>query len=262
MLQKQSNQSRGEILFEQAINLAKAKASTENVKKLELLLGVFRAQVGVMPEEDVYSSRRMAVACLGACEAESNSAEELVQIALDLYAENSPNVTRPFRLSNEDEIKNRGTSIEGYAETGDAEHDSITRNIADYLENTVVKKPTEEFVIEDEDGDTRFFDAEVIDLIDDAAAEGQLSVEGMRALGLVGANFDTTKDEVTSEIILSADQLVDKDAENWRHDDDGMLIIQCPNCRKEAIYPLGEGMFGCFDCDTEFMFKLNLGDVL
>lgn len=262
MLQKQSNQERGGILFEQAINAAKATVSAETARRLDVLLGAYRNEVGVMPEEGIYSSRRMGTACIQAASCELESDTETIQLALDLYTENSPKTAATIRLSNDAEIKDRGKSIEGYAETGDAEHDKATRSIADYLENSIVKKPVEEFFVEDEDGDIRTLDAEVIDLIDDAAAEGQLSIEGMRALGLVNPNFDTTRDEVTSEIILSADHLVEHSADNWRHDEDGMLVILCPNCRKEAIYPLGEGMFGCFDCDTEFMFKLNLGDVL
>jgi len=255
------NLKRGKIAFTNTLSTEAEQMEPQNVERLVFMWSQMRDKVGVMPEDGILAAKRFATACIQAALL-PGTPEESLDKALDLYAgTNTVQTPRTFRLTNDEEVKNRGTSIEGYAKTGNEVHDNRTKMLAEAIESSIDKRSTEAFTIEDEDGDVRTFDAEVIDMIDDAAEAGELSVEGMRALGIVSQNFDTTKGVVSEDSILMADKLVSQEETNWYYNDQGHLTILCPSCRCEKIYPMGEAMFGCFECDTEFKFTMNLGDV-
>lgn len=257
------NIQRGQTTFNSLIQSSKSTMSEDAYGRLEALKAHYWSHVGIMPMSGLYAAKRLAEACISASSVVTSTLEEGVALVEKIYEESAQSKSpSAFRLSNLDVIKDRGKIVDGYSESGDKEHDETTINLASIIGSTVVSSGVESFVIEEEDGEVREFDAEVLDLIHDAAAEGQLSVEGMRAMGLVGMDFDTTKDVVSNEIITSVHQLAaQNEKKNWNYDADGFLIILCPSCESDKIYPMGESMFGCFQCDAEFKFTHNLGDV-
>jgi hypothetical protein len=188
--------------------------------------------------------------------------EDIFAAIIDVYnGTTSANNGFTRRLSNEDEIKDRGRSVEGLLQTGNIEHDRLTAAFNEEITSAEPIGETEEFYAEDEDGEIRVLNAEVIDLIEDAAHEGELSIEGMRAMGIINADFDTTSGIVTERDIERAQDLQAKEQQNWRMED-GMLIVLCPKCYSDKLYIGGGGMYGCFDCDEEFYFNTSLGDFL
>lgn len=256
------NIQRGQSTFNSLLQSSKQTMDTDACERLEALKAHYWENVGIMPMNGLYAAKRLAEACITAAASEL-SGEDSIALTEKIYEESAQGKsTSAFRLSNQDVIKDRGKVVDGYSDSGDKEHDDTTKFLANIIDSTVVSKGVESFVVDEEDGEIREFDAEVVDLIEDAAAEGQLSVEGMRAMGLVGMDFDTTKDKITDEIITSAHQLTQQpEKKNWSYDADGFLTIFCPSCGEDKIYPMGESMFGCFKCDTEFKFTHNLGDV-
>jgi hypothetical protein len=257
-----ANILRGQTTFKTTLDADIKSLDVDAAACLKELQTYFWDRVGIMPMNGLYAAKRIAAACLKAAVTPVDNLNARIALAIDLY-ENTGAASAPaFRLTDQDVIKNRGTSKEGYIDSGDKEHDDTTKELANTIkEVSHTRHGVTTFLIEDEDGEVHNFDAEVIDMLGDAAAEGELSVEGMRAIGLIEADFDTTKNSVSGIVLTAADNLVHQDKKNWRIDNDGFLVIMCPACESEKIYPMGENMFGCFDCDKEFEFRHNLGDV-
>lgn len=258
-----ANIQRGQNIFDSFIAFELTKMDAESSERLTALKNHYWLQVGVMPMNGLYAAKRLAEVCCRAALTQTASIEESIANVEKLYEESNSNKTNTaFRLNNHDGIKDRGKVVDGYSESGDVLHDSATKQLAEGIGSTVVSQGLESFTVEEEDGEVRIFDAEVIDLIDDAASLGHLSVEGMRAVGIIDMSFDTTTENITEEIIASAHQLTKQsENKNWDYDSEGFLIIYCPSCGLDKVYPMGDSMFGCFECDTEFKFMHNLGDV-
>lgn len=256
------NIQRGQATFNSIIQLSKQTMDVDACNRLDALKVYYGSCVGVMPIGGLYAAKRLAEACVVASSTITSTVEESAAIVEKIYEESSQNKSSSaFRLNNTEVIKNRGKIVDGYSESDNKEHNETTINLAKIIDSTMAPSNLELFVVEEEDGDVREFNAEIVDLIHDAAYEGQLSVEGMRAMGIVGMDFDTTKDVLTDDIITSAHQLTNQNKKkNWTYDSDGFLIILCPFCESDKIYPMGESMFSCFKCDTEFKFVHNLGD--
>lgn len=258
-----ANLQRGQNIFDSFIAFELTKMDAESSERLTALKNHYWLQVGVMPMNGLYAAKRLAEVCCRAALTQTASVEESIANVEKLYEEsNSTKLNSTFRLNNHDGIKDRGKVVDGYSESGDLLHDNATQQLADDIGSTVVPKILESFVVEEEDGEVREFDAEVIDLIDDAASLGHLSVEGLRAIGVIDMSFDTTTEDITEDIIVSAHQLTNQnEKQNWDYDSQGFLIIYCPSCGLDKVYPMSDSMFGCFECDTEFKFMHNLGDV-
>jgi hypothetical protein len=155
-------------------------------------------------------------------------------------------------MSNQDDIKSRGESF-----VCEDKDDEISKHFKE------INNPKELFIsaIEDEDGVVTELKAEVVDLIDDAAYFGELSIEGVRAIGALDISFDTTKNNLSEDEIRNLYQPgVRQKPENTRLDEHGRTVILCPSCNEDKIYPIGDGMFSCFDCDTEFRFDCSSED--
>lgn len=257
-----ANILRGQSTFKTILDADIKSLDADAAACLKELQTHFWDMVGIMPMNGLYAAKRIAVACVKAASEPADNLEARIAIVLALYENTSVASAPAFRLTDQDSIKNRGTIKEGYIDSGDEEHDSTTKELASSIKEVSSSRfGVTTFLIEDEDGEVHNFDAEVINMLDDAAAEGELSLEGMRAIGLIEADFDTTKNSVSGIVLTAADNLIHQDKQNWRTDSDGFLVIMCPSCSSEKIYPMGENMFGCFDCDKEFEFRHNLGDV-
>jgi len=256
-----ANILRGQSTFQAILTAELDKMDKESSSRLKELQEHFWDKVGIMPLSGLYAAKRLGNVCLQASIVPTENLLESISLVDKLYQDTNAQSAPTFRLNNDDTIKNRGTLVDGFVDSGDLEHDTATKELATQIDDSIDRRAKEVFVIEDEDGEVREFEAEVIDMLEDAAAEGELSIEGMRAMGIVGLDFDTTKDTVSGIVLSAADELVTKEENNWYVDADGFLIILCPMCRCEKIYPMGENMFGCFECDAEFLFRHNLCDV-
>lgn len=229
----------------------------------ELFIQEFEGQVGIMPVDGLYAAKRLADACIQAAPfAPGMENDALFAYILEIYGGTiGANSGFARRLSESDEIKDRGRTIEGFADSGDAKHDELTRAFNEEIISTTPVGETERFIAEDEDGEIHEFDAEVIDLVFDAAKEGELSIEGMRSLGIIAPDFNTTSDVLTDDAIERAQNLQSGEQQNWRMED-GFIIVLCPKCGSEKLYIGGGGLYGCFDCDAEFYFDMNLNDTI
>ena len=166
------------------------------------------------------------------------------------------------RIENTSTVKNRGVIVEGYVNTGDDAHDAMTKNLAESITDTSSYN-SEIFKIEDGDGEIHEMQVEVINMIDDAADEGALSIEGLRAVGAIEVNHDNLKQILTDgDVIELGNKFRKTNSSNWKKDEYDNLIILCEKCNSEKIYPFGyDDLFGCFDCNAEFQFKINLSDI-
>lgn len=256
-----TNMVRGQMTFNTTLN-SHISANPESEERLSALRGYFLDKVGVMPGELTFAAKRMATACIQASLESTKTLDESVLLAISLYEGAKTSNVILSRIENSDNIKTRGISVEGYVETENEEHVQNTKKLAQLIENSVSVLEKEAFTVEDEDGETREMYADVIDLIDDAASEGELSIEGMRSLGIIDLDFNPKKDKVGEFQLRAAEDLVQRQSDNWIVGEDGYVTILCPKCFGQRIYPFGEGnKFGCFDCDTEFIFKHNLADI-
>jgi hypothetical protein len=227
----------------------------------DIFVNQFSDSVGVMPIDGLYSAKRLSDACIQAANSATElSNEDLFALVINIYDGNDDqNLNINRRLTSNDEIRNRGKSIEGFAESGDANHDMLTKSFHEEISSVRSLGTTESFIVEEEDGEVKTIEAEVIDMLDDAAKEGELSIEGMRSLGLVASNFDTTTDIISDEALEGAQKLRGGQQKNWRLED-GIPIVLCPKCGSDKLCIGFGGMYSCFDCGAEFHFDTNLGD--
>lgn len=256
-----ANTSRGKSIF---LNLLESEilGGSQNAEILQELKEYYADKVGVMPLDELFGAKRMAESCIKAADVKISDGGDVTAIAEEFYKITNSKPLLAQRIENTSTVKNRGVIVEGYVNTGDDAHDAMTKNLAESITDTSSYN-SEIFKIEDGDGEIHEMQVEVINMIDDAADEGALSIEGLRAVGAIEVNHDNLKQILTDgDVIELGNKFRKTNSSNWKKDEYDNLIILCEKCNSEKIYPFGyDDLFGCFDCNAEFQFKINLSDI-
>ncbi len=262
MLQMDANTQRGEIAFNKSIEQEFTKINDEKViEKLKNLQSHFKTKVGIMPTNGLYSASKLPIICVQASYELDKDLNESIARVDEMYALLLSGSQPTQRISNDSDIQNRGVSISGELTIGEMSPETIQlqKEIESLYGQDSSERKTIDVVSNGED--VGAFYVESIDMLEDASMMGELSVEGMRAMNLIGVDFDTTCDEVPEDMLTLMKERSEKpNSTNWYVNASGAITIYCPECKSESIYPAGNFMFGCFNCNKEFYFYHNLSD--
>lgn len=257
-----ANTQRGEIAFNKSIEQELTKINDEKViEKLKKLQSHFKTKVGIMPINGLYSASKLPIICIQASYELDKDLNESIARVDEMYALLVSGAQQTQRISNNSDIQNRGTSISGELTIGEMSPETIQlqKEIESLYGLDSSERKTIDVVSNGEN--VGEFYVETIDMLADAAIIGELSVEGMRAMNLIGVDFDTTNDEVPEDVLtLMKERSEQPNSTNWYVNALGVITVYCPECKSESIYPDGNFMFGCFNCNKEFYFYHNLSD--
>ncbi len=239
-----------------------------------MVLGSLFSKVGVMQEgpvssftfsesslsyDFVPSYKRLATLVANSCYLKSISKEEInLEESVKLVFAHWDNKKLPINDTPE------GTEVNYLPNTPPKTEDEIINDSA-YQE---ILSNTESFVnlVESDDEDLSSYAYDDIDLLEDLAEyldedDQAFTDEGMRALGLINQDFDSTE----SELIGIDGEPVKKYKQEYavgdvKVSDDGVITITCPYTGSSDVYQISTNLFASYDTDQPFKVKFSLSD--
>lgn len=223
------NKVRGKILFNKIID--ESSLDQKRLNRAKDLAKGFEDIVGVAGVDGVYPAKRLALAVLEVATYDYDGLGfDLGPDLVIKYFNENLSDSHPAIIEKSNFIPS-GSEISGkWGKSFEAETDIFEKELRSNSEDA-------------------------INLIEDANIS-DLSVEGLRNIGLIDPRFNSNTDILPK---FESEELIGK----IYFDENGSIMsVECPNCMQKDCYFISLDKYGCFGCDKEFKVPMEMGDNL